>query len=229
MSKPKKLDLSVSELVDIAKAINENTIANKNRAKEEKINTDIFIKKFGINRKDFSETIKDSDIKYNSSTFLYDIPHQYNGNTKVIPKGNDKVIPKENKENQQVFQGNDKVIPKESNTEIAIRKEVLQAVKSAIDMEYPELKEMIEHYKSSREQKDIIDVPEIRLDNKKLDGEIVSKSFKSYEPVFNEFVEFCKKRKETQKDLMALALIEFMEKYKWGVLYGEVFFRYCRG
>ena len=71
MSKAKKLELTVYMLIEIAKAINKNTIANRSR--DEKIPTDKFIRQFGINRKDFSETIKDTNIKYNRSTFFYDI------------------------------------------------------------------------------------------------------------------------------------------------------------
>jgi hypothetical protein len=42
----------------------------------------------------------------------------------------------------------------------------------------------------------------------------MSKSFKTYKAVVEEFIEFSKKRKETQKDLVALALIEFIQRYK---------------
>ena len=73
---------------------------------------------------------------------------------------------------------------------------------------------MIEQYKKSQEHKNIIEIPQINLDNKKLQGNIISKSFKSYEVVFDDFVNFCKDRKETQKDLIALALVEFIIKYK---------------
>ncbi|HEY8889388.1 MAG TPA: hypothetical protein VIM70_03980, partial [Clostridium sp.] len=75
MSNAKVLNLSYLSLVEIARAINQNTIANKNRLKEKKIVTDKFIRKFSISRKDFSETLKTKarGIKYNSSTYLYDI------------------------------------------------------------------------------------------------------------------------------------------------------------
>ncbi len=47
-----------------------------------------------------------------------------------------------------------------------------------------------------------------------LSGEIVTRSFRSYSAVFNDFIEFCSSRKEQQKDLLALALMEFMDRYK---------------
>jgi len=211
MGNPKKLDLAIYELVEIAKALNKNTISNRSRNKKGKIATDTFLKQFGINRKDFAETIKDTNIKYNRTTFQY-VLGAYEDDNKF--QSNDKVIPKESKEIQQEFLRNAKVMPKVNNTEIVIKKDVLQVIKQAINIEYPELVEMIEQYKKSQEHKNIIEIPQINLDNKKLQGNIISKSFKSYEVVFDDFVNFCKDRKETQKDLIALALVEFISKYK---------------
>ncbi len=223
MGKPKKLDLPYNKLVEIAKAINENTIANRDRSKEEKITTDNFIKQFGINRKDFSETIKDVTIDYNKSTFLYDIrgskEFKFQSNSEVLPhekqQSNSKVILTEIEEIQQEFLSNAEVMPMKNNTEMVVKKEVLQVIKKAIDIEYPELTEIIEQYKKSQGHKNIIEVPQINLDNKKLQGNVISKSFKSYEGVYDDFIEFCKGRKETQKDLIALAIVEFIEKYKY--------------
>lgn len=215
---PKKLDIPFEQLVNIAKAINENTILNRARAKEKKIGTDSFIRKFDINRKDFAATIKDTSISYNPSTFLYEIPDNYSGNTKVTldhkSLSNTKVIPNDNEKNQMVSQSNNKVIPKKSNTSIVVHKEIVQAVKNIIDMEYPELRNMVELFKKEQECKNIIELPEININNPRLKGEVISKSFKTYKTVIDDFIEFSKSKKETQKDLVALALIEFIEKYK---------------
>ena len=80
---PKKLDISLKKLISLALAINKNTISNKSKPKDEKIPTDKFIKQFEINRKDFSFTIKDTEITYNKSTFLYDVPESLNINNQV--------------------------------------------------------------------------------------------------------------------------------------------------
>lgn len=53
----------------------------------------------------------------------------------------------------------------------------------------------------------------INIDHPKLTGDITTRSYRSYASIFDEFSDFCKERKEQQKDLMALALIEFMERY----------------
>jgi len=40
------------------------------------------------------------------------------------------------------------------------------------------------------------------------------RSFKTYARVLDKFAVFCKSKKEMQKDLIALALVEFMNTYK---------------
>ncbi|MBU3179302.1 hypothetical protein KPL47_23725 [Clostridium estertheticum] len=82
MGKPKKLELTIDKLIEIAIEINKNTISNRNRSKDDKIPTDKLIRGLGINRKNFSVTIQDTNIKYNKSTFLYDIPSEFIMNDK---------------------------------------------------------------------------------------------------------------------------------------------------
>ncbi len=182
----KKLDISYEKLVEIALELNENIIANKTRIKEEKISTDTYIKKFGINRKDFSETIKNTDISYNKSTFLYDI----------------------NKDDTKVNDGLIKVIPKlYHKSETSANTEVLEL----LDIK-GEILEIIEWYKN---QKNITEIPEIKIDIEKLSGKVYTKGFKIYEEVMSKFDIFCKVHKQyTKQDLMAMAIIEYMEKYK---------------
>lgn len=215
MSKSKKTTLNTVNLVEIALALNKNINANKRRSSEKKINNDIFIvKKFGINRKKFSAAIKDTPIKYNKSTHLYDIPKGYTINDKVIPKSFEKNTPKkalnEPKSNVEVSPSNNN----SSNDLVMIETKTVQAIKSIIKTEYPGLKEMMIWYQSQRKKESVIDIPEININHTKLQGEIMSKSFKTYKAVLEEFIEFSKKRKETQKDLVALALIEFIQRYK---------------
>lgn len=187
MSKPKKLDLEFSELVKITKAINKNALANKSRSKDKRIKTDKFLKDtFNINRKDFSFTIQDTPIKYNPSTFLYLIPKEYQSNTNTTTEEIAVTV-------NEPSQGNTK-----------------ELLKNLLKEEYPEFEEMLEWYRSYKGNTAAV----INLDNPKLTGDIISKSFKTYESVLNDFISFCKNKKQTQKDLIALALTEFMEHYK---------------
>ena len=45
-----------------------------------------------------------------------------------------------------------------------------------------------------------------------LDGEIVTRSVRTYKNVLDKFVKYCKDNKLSQKDSIAIALIEFMKK-----------------
>lgn len=208
MSKAKKLDLTISELIEIAQAINKNTLANRNKSQDEKITTDIFIRQFGINRKDFSETIKDTNINYNKSTFQYDIEtSNNNSDTSGTPdkynKGETKVTPKKNNKGETV------VVKAESlETNLAIVE--FENMKSG-------LVEMLEWYKGQRKKENIIDIeiPIISIDKDKLTEAAATRGFKVYPNVVAEFKEFCKQNSQyNMQDLMAMALLEYMDKYK---------------
>lgn len=206
MSKAKKLELTVMDLTKIAQAINENTIANKSRSQGEKINTDTFIRQFGINRKDFSETIKDIGINYNRATFQYDVEtSNNNSDTKVTPNNKRDTI----------------VTPakyKKSET-IVVKSETLETNVAIVEFENMKsgLVEMLEWYKNQREKENIIDVeiPKISIDKERLVEQAVTRGFKIYPNVVTEFKEFCKNNSQyTMQDLMAMAMIEYMNTYK---------------
>ncbi|NNU76551.1 hypothetical protein [Clostridium estertheticum] len=219
MSNPKKIDLPIEELKKITLAINENIIANKSRSKEDKITTDKFIKQFGINRKNFSETIKDTNIKYNKSTFFYDIG--INGkenfpatkvNSKQVNIGSEKINYSKPVKNQEVYQVTTESKPKEiqniSNDKFQIPSEFKEILSLTGD-----LKEMLSWYKKQTNT-NIIELPELNINNPKLGGEVVTRSFKMYKEIAEDFSCFAESRKETQKDLISLALVEFINKYR---------------
>ncbi len=224
MSNPKKIDLPIEKLKKITLAINENTIANKSRSKEDKITTDKFIKQFGINRKNFSETIKDTNIKYNKSTFFYDIGISGEVNfitTKVNPeeanleeanKSSEKINYSKPLKNQEVYQKttesnleDTKIIPMNTLQLPSEFKEILSLT--------GDLKEMLGWYRKQTNT-NIIELPELNINNPKLSGEIVTRSFKMYKKIAEDFSKFAENRKETQKDLISLALVEFINKYR---------------
>lgn len=216
MSTPKKLDLPLEKLAEIAQAINENIIANKSRSKQDKIPTDIFIQTFGINRKNFSETIKGTEIKYNKSTFTYDIPQSLCSNNKVTSE-DIKPLKNEKQESNNIItplvkqQSNNVATPKESN-QIAV-KEIPTELRKLMTLS-DDIQEMITWYQRHKDDDKIIEVPEININHPRLKGATSTRSFKTYTKVMDDFAKFCKNRKETQKDLVALALVEFMERYK---------------
>ncbi|MBE3129068.1 MAG: hypothetical protein IMZ60_05260 [Actinobacteria bacterium] len=196
MSKAKKLKLTIQELTKIAQAINGNTITNKSRSQEEKIYTDTFIKQFGINRNDFSETIKNTNINYNKSTFQYDFDNSNN-------KSDTLVIPIKYKESETI-------VVKNETLEMNVAITEFESMKSG-------LVEMLEWYKSQRKNENIIEVeiPKILIYKERLSERAVTRGFKIYPNVVAEFKEFCKHNKQyTMQDLMAMAIIEYMIKYE---------------
>ncbi|MBU3093842.1 hypothetical protein KPL35_17560 [Clostridium sp. CF011] len=76
-----------------------------------------------------------------------------------------------------------------------------------------DLKEMLGWYRKQTNT-NIIELPELNINNPKLSGEVVTRSFKMYKEIAEEFSKFAENRKETQKDLISLALVEFINKYK---------------
>jgi len=213
MSKPKKLNLTLEKLKEIAQLINNNTISNRSKKKEDKITTDIFIKQFGIARKDFSETIKDTNINYNKSTFQYDIGDVNFPTTKVnlkeVNKSSDKVNHTQPVEKQREYQ------EKNARETQSIQKNTFQLpneFKELLSLT-GDLKEMVGWYKKQTNT-NIVDIPELNINNSKLDGEIVTRSFKMYKEIAGKFSKFAETRKEKQKDLISIAILEFINKYK---------------
>lgn len=219
MSKPIKLDLPIERLKEIAQSINENTLANRSRIKEDKIPTDKFIRQFEINRKDFSETIKDTNIKYNKSTFLYDIESSKEVlflttkvNVNEVNKSSEKVNStkplKKQESYQQTSQSNSKEIQSIPNNTFKLPNEFKELLSLT-----GELKEMVGWYRNQTNT-NIIELPEININIPKLSGEVITRSFKMYKEIAADFSKYADSRKETQKDLISLALLEFMQKYK---------------
>lgn len=216
MSEGKKRDISIKRLIEIAQALNQNSIANRSRKKEEKIATDKFIRQFGINRKDFSVTIKGTGIEYNKSTFLYDIPSSEDVNkstTNQVYKLDTKVNQKKSSEEVNSLEVLKNKEVNHINTESrpqSIPKEVNELLSLTA-----ELKEMLEWYRKQTNPNVIeTEIYNINLNDPKLDGEVVTRSFKIYKDIAEEFKDFATTRKETIKDLVSIALLEFIEKYK---------------
>jgi D-lyxose ketol-isomerase len=81
-----------------------------------------------------------------------------------------------------------------------------------------EMLEMLEWYKTQKKNENVIDVsdPKINIDIEKIGTEkAITKGIKLYIKVYEEFKNFAGNHKEYKlQDLTAMALIEYMEKYK---------------
>ncbi|MCB2357085.1 hypothetical protein [Clostridium estertheticum] len=226
MGQPKKLKLTMDKLIEIAIEINKNTIANRNRSKDDKIPTDKLIRGFGINRKNFSVTIQDTDIKYNKSTFLYDIPSEFITNNKsdtivIDSETNVKTVNKPNNDSETLESPKSEIIVSpQSETIVSLSKTDLESfdkrIKSIEEMKY-EFEEMNNWYREQRKKENIIDIeiPEIKIDKKWLKEDPSTRGFKVYPSVIAKFKEFSKENNQyTMQDLMAMALLEYIDKYK---------------
>lgn len=75
-----------------------------------------------------------------------------------------------------------------------------------------DLIKIVEEYKRNT---NIIEVPELKIDNSKLTGEVKLTTIRVYSDIMEKFKDFSESYKEYSKqDLYSMALFEFMEKYK---------------
>ncbi|APQ98747.1 hypothetical protein [Clostridium botulinum] len=120
-----------------------------------------------------------------------------------------------NKESEFIeIKGIEEVLPKAPKVTTPLVLEEFQNMKSDIEMIKDQINLLFEKYTEDEIRKEnIIEVPKIDLENYDLQGEIASRSFKTYKYVLDKFKDFCKKRNESQKDLIAIALLEFIQKY----------------
>lgn len=97
-----------------------------------------------------------------------------------------------------------------SNTNILNNKENKEKLINLIN-EYDTIRELIEWY---HKQKNIVELPELKIDKSKLTGEIKTTTIRLYSNVWDKFKFFSEKYPEYKAmDLISMALIEFMEKY----------------
>jgi hypothetical protein len=63
-------------------------------------------------------------------------------------------------------------------------------------------------------QEKIIDVPKLEIKKDKLTGEIKTRSFTVYSDILDQFNNFCKDKPYSKQNLLSMALLEYVEKYK---------------
>jgi len=143
---------------------------------------------------------------------INEIPKEYskkNITKEQYPENSTTVIPLKNHS-----QNTSQVLPvKEyptSNT-LVVSADKTENLLKLVDQQ-PELEELLKWW---RNEKNIIDIPEIALNKAEFTGEIMAKTFKTYRNVIDKFLGFCDKHGEyTQRDLVAMALLEYIQTYK---------------
>lgn len=75
-----------------------------------------------------------------------------------------------------------------------------------------DINEMLEYYKTKI--KNVIEIPKIEINKKKVNGPIITRSFRIYEAVLKDFIKFSEKHNQySMQDLLSQSIIEFIERY----------------
>jgi len=106
------------------------------------------------------------------------------------------------------------VLPEMQKITTPLKIQEVKNMKSDIEVLKEQMNFILDRFKKEEfKRENIIEIPKIDLENYDLKGEIGSRSFKTYKYVLDDFKKFCKDRNESQKDLIAIALLEFMKKW----------------
>ncbi|MDU6333743.1 MAG: hypothetical protein E6584_21520 [Enterobacter hormaechei] len=177
------VDIKIDEIVKYVNEKMKNGLSMAQIEKEMKVGKDTLRKK--LNRNNFKY---DKNLK----KYIY-VTNETHSNT--LKKDVNKK-PLDNLDNQNITQS---VTEKEDReTKNNIKKSVPEG-HLFDEEEIAILKNIIKNYKLS-------------TTNMILDGEIVTRSVRTYKNVLDKFVKYCKDNKLSQKDSIAIALIEFMKK-----------------
>ncbi|WP_010233457.1 hypothetical protein [Clostridium arbusti] len=160
-------------------------------------------------------------IGYSESTIRKKLnKHGYHMNsdkTAYVLDNNSETKVNDNSESKNINDSETKVINK--NDSLMIEKintftKEIQKFNSLKD----EMLEMLEWYKIQKKNENVIDVsdPKINIDIERIGTEkAITKGIKLYIKIYDEFKNFAGNHKEYKlQDLTAMALIEYMEKYK---------------
>lgn len=134
---------------------------------------------------------------------------------KPVKKDNSKSIASAIKaKNKDNCESNAKVLPEKSLAVIGIDPQIKHNVVSLAN----EANGLIEMLKWFREkQKNVIEIPELKIDTKALGSKIITKTFKVSEKAIKKLMELAEKHPHLKhQDLLGMAIIEFVEKYHIG-------------
>ena len=127
-------------------------------------------------------------------------------NTKVSNKSNTKVGTQENKglnESVTFVESKEIQLFKNPNT--------FKAFEEILNMK-SKMAEVIDWYE--KKQKNVIEIPELKINARALHGKLVLKTYKLYETAIKKITDFIEKHPQyKQQDIISQALIEFAEKY----------------
>ena len=158
-------------------------------------------KSIGIGRSTIRDRFKKVSYEYNKAT------NQYESIIEIIEA--ETVAPVE--ANKSIKEDIKPVIQQSSNKVVRTDNEILTSLINNYDDMNNKLNEMYNWYKLQSSNK-VVQTEKFKVDD--FEGDIVVRSYKLYEPIQREFLEFCKKNNKYKvQDILSQALKEFLDKY----------------
>ena len=163
-------------------------------------------KSIGIGRSTIRDRFKKVSYEYNKAI------NQYESIVEIVEAGT--IAPAE--ANEPIKEDIKPVIQQSSNlvvgTELYKNNEILINMINNYDDNLSKLNELYDWYKLQSSNK-VVQTEKFKVDD--FEGDIVVRSYKLYEPIQREFLEFCKKNNKYKvQDILSQALKEFLEKYR---------------
>ena len=159
-------------------------------------------KNIGIGRSTIRDRFKKVSYEYNKNINQYESIVEIIEAETVAPAGANEPI----KENIKP------VIQQSSNKVVRTDNEILTSLINNYDDMNNKLNEMYNWYKLQSSNK-VVQTEKFKVDD--FEGDIVVRSYKLYEPIQREFLEFCKKNNKYKvQDILSQFIKEGLEKYK---------------
>ena len=159
-------------------------------------------KNIGIGRSTIRDRFKKVSYEYNKNINQYESIVEIIEAETVAPAGANEPI----KENIKP------VIQQSSNKVVRTDNEILTSLINNYDDMNNKLNEMYNWYKLQSSNK-VVQTEKFKVDD--FEGDIVVRSYKLYEPIQREFLEFCKKNNKYKvQDILRQFIKEGLEKYK---------------
>ena len=159
-------------------------------------------KSIGIGRSTIRDRFKKVSYEYNKSINQYESIVEVIESETIAPAGANEPIKEDIKP----------VIQQSSNLVVGTDNEILTSLINNYDDMNNKLNEMYDWYKLQSSNK-VVQTEKFKVDD--FEGDIVVRSYKLYEPIQREFLEFCKKNNKYKvQDILSQFIKEGLEKYK---------------
>lgn len=159
-------------------------------------------KSIGIGRSTIRDRFEKVSYKYNKSINQYEsIVEIIEAIEPALPAG----------ANEPIKEDITPVIQQSSNLVVGTDNEILTSLINNYDDMNNKLNEMYNWYKLQSSNK-VVQTEKFKVDD--FEGDIVVRSYKLYEPIQRDFLEFCKRNNKYKvQDILSQALKEFLDKY----------------